>query len=119
MTPTTHYNVVNAHPRFLRNIKNFSLYNPTTAPNRQWIAVVDTNGTIVGILSYLGPEWADGKFITLGIVETTIKNKGISKMLLKQLFSLGYEVRNGYYKPDGDKYLKHQVDNHNITIKHK
>lgn len=115
-TQMPQFNIITAKPSFLKNIDGFSLYNPTTANNRSWIVALDNRGNIVGILSYLGPEWNDDKFIVLCIVESKIKNQGISKLMLRKLFSFGYEIRNGYYKQDGENYLKHQIDNHNTSL---
>jgi hypothetical protein len=114
--PMRQYNAISTKPSFLKDIDGFSLYNPATANNRSWIVAVDNKGNTVGILSYLGPEWNDDKYIVLCIVESKLKNKGISKLMLSKLFSFGYEVRNGHYKPDGQAYLKHQIDNHNSSL---
>ena len=115
-TQMPQFNIITAKPSFLKNIDGFSLFNPTTANNRSWIVAIDNRGNIVGILSYLGPEWYDEKFIALCIIETKIKNKGISKLMLSKLFSLGYEIRSGHYKPDGISYIKHQIDKHNSSL---
>jgi hypothetical protein len=110
------YIAIAVSPSFVQSASGFTLLDKVNAHNRKWIAALDEQCNIVGVLSYLGPEWANDKFITLGIVESKIKNHGISKLMISKLFSLNYEVRNGYYKPDGIQYLKHQIDTHNTHV---
>jgi hypothetical protein len=76
------YNIITAKPSFLKSIDGFELYNPTTANNRSWIVAIDNKGNIIGILSYLGPEWSDGKFITLCVVESGNFKSNVAEVIL-------------------------------------
>lgn len=93
----------------------FSLFSPDLVAHRSFVVALSDEVKVVGIAQLVEISSRVDNAIGIGFIETHVdfRNQGISKHLVNSVFalaqSLGKDVANTSYEPDGERWLKHTM----------